>query len=268
MTRRLALLVTCLLGLTACRLDVDVAVTMQPDGTGSVVVTAIADAELIQQVPELVDDLRLDDATANGWVIDGPVATDSGGLTITLTHDFHSDADLANVLTSIGPPFTNMAAARTTADDQTVNAIDGDLVLPDGFESFADADLIQAVGGLPFGEQITASGLTPEQAMAVTFTVSLPGELITSTGTETDNGVFTWTAPLDGSSQDILTQTVQRPADTTNWAGPLSTISLIALIAWLVVATAFITFVAIARRRKRRRRERSLRNLAHVTDRV
>ncbi len=261
MTRRLALLVTCLLGLTACRLDVDVFVTMQPDGTGTVVVTAVADAELIQQVPELVEDLRLDDAITNGWVIDGPLPTDTGGLTITLTHEFHSDVELANVLNSIGPPFTNMAAARTTAVEQTTNAIDGDLALVNGYESFADADLIQAVGGPPFGEQITASGLTPAEAMAVTFTVSLPGELIASTGTETDDGVFTWTAPLDGSSQDILTQTVQRPAETTNWAGPLSTISLIALIAWIAVATAFITFVAIARRRKRRRREHSLRNL-------
>ncbi len=254
-------LVASLCVLTACRLDVAVDVTMDPDGTGNVVVNAIADAELVQHVPQLVDDLRLEDAVANGWAVEGPTATESGGLTITLTHTFHSVLELANVMASIGPPFTNMAAARTTVDELTTNAIDGDLVLANGFESFADADLIQAVGGLPFGDQIAASGLTPSEAMSVTLSVALPGELVSSTGTEADSDVFTWVAPLDGTSIDLRTETVQRPAKSSNWAGPVSTVALIALIAWILVATAFITFVAVARQRKRRRRERSLRKL-------
>ena len=112
MTRRLALIIVSLLALTACRLDVSVSVEMEPDGTGVVTMVAIADDELVQQVPDLVDDLRLDDAIANGWRVDGPTAADTGGLVITLTHDFNSAEELANVLTSIGPPLTQMAAAK------------------------------------------------------------------------------------------------------------------------------------------------------------
>lgn len=263
MTRRLAFVLVSLLALTACRLDVTVDVAMEPDGTGVVTVDAAADAELMAQVPGLVDDLRLDDAVANGWVVDGPTVAADGSSTITLTHDFTSPEELANVLQSIGPPLTDMRAARTPADEQTTNAIDGDLRLPNGFESFADADLLAAVGGLPFADEFAANGSTPADAMSFVFRVSLPGELISAeTGTEVDDGVIEWTAPLDGSSVNVYTATVQRPASEGGaWAGPVSTAALIGLVVWIAVAGAFIAFVAIARNNKRRKRERALRNL-------
>jgi hypothetical protein len=262
-TRRLVIVLVSMLLLGACRLDVSVSVEMQPDGTGVVTLVAIADAELVQQVPDLVDDLRLDDAIANGWVVEGPTGAEGGGLTITLTHGFSSAEELANVMTSIGPPLTKMAAARTEVEGQTTNAIDGELVLSNGFESFADADLVQAVGGLPFGDEFAASGLTPSEAMSFRFRVELPGELISAeTGTDTGEGVIEWQAPLDGTSVGLYTATVQRPASAaTNWAGPLSTAALIALIAWVIVAAALIIVVVVARRAKRRRRSHALRHL-------
>lgn len=265
MIRRLALVLVSLLALSSCRLDVLVSVEMEPDGTGVVTVVATADDELVQQVPDLVDDLRLDDAIANGWTVDGPIAAEAGGIRITLTHDFHSAEELANVLTSIGPPLTQMAAARTVVEEQTTNAINGELVLTNGFETFADADLVEAVGGLPFGEEIDASGLTAAEAMSFTLRVALPGELISAeTGTEIDDGVIEWVAPLDGTSVNLYTATVQRPAaEATNWAGPLSTAALIALVVWLVVAASFIGFVIVARRSKRRRRSQALRQLGN-----
>ncbi len=263
MARRLALVFVSLLALSACRLDVTVDVVMEPDGTGVVTVVAVADAELVAQVPDLVDDLRLEDAVENGWVVEGPNEAADGGLSLTLTHDFTSHVELANVLNSIGPPFTEMAAARTTEDGQTTNAVNGELQLADGFASFADADLVAAVGGMPFAEEFTATGATPEQSMSFTFRVSLPGELVSAeTGTEVDDGVIERVAPLDGSSLNVFTATVQRPASEGGaWASPLSTAAFIALAVWVVAAAAFIVFVAVARDNKRRRRERSLRQL-------
>ena len=263
MARRLTFLVLGLLALSACRLDVLVNVEMDPDGTGIVTVEAVADAGLVAEVPDLIDDLRLEDAIANGWAVDGPTVLADGGVTITLAHDFHSAEELANVLNSVGPPLTQMATARTTQDDQTTNAINGELVLASGFESFADADLLVAVGGLPFAEQFAANGAVPAEVMSVTLEVSLPGELVTAeTGTETGEGLITWDAPLDGTSVNLYTATVQRPAGSGGvWAGPLSAISLVLLVVWVVGAAVFIVFVAITRRRKRQRRERGLRRL-------
>ena len=261
---RLALGVVCLFVMTACRLDVVVNVEMEPDGTGVVRIEATADEELVAQVPDLVDDLRLDDAVDNGWVVDGPTGVEGGGLRIVLTSSFSSAAELANVLTSIGPPLTQMAAARTEGEDgQVVNGINGVMVLPDGYESFADAELIAAVGGLPFGDEIAASGLPIEETFSFTYRVSLPGDLESAeTGTDVGDGVIEWVAPLDGSSVDLYVATVQRPAgEGSAWAGPLATISFVALIVWVVAAGAFIAFVAFARRSKRRRRETRLRQL-------
>ena len=259
-TRRVLLIVISALALTACRLDVEVDVVIEPDGTGIVTVHAVADAELAGKVPGLVEDLRFDDAVAAGWTIDGPTTTDTGDVEITLTHGVTSPEELANVLNSIGPPFTSMAAARTTVDDQTSNAIDGVLTLPNGFESFADADLVAAVGGLPFGDEFTASAATPADSMSVTFRVKLPGELVSTTGAEVDPDVFQWSAPLDGSSVNVTTQTVQRPAEGGSWAEPVATAALIALIVWIVLAVGFIAFVLGARaKRAQNRRVGSLR---------
>ena len=263
MARRITLVLVSLLALTACRLDVTVDVVMEPDGTGDVIVVAVADPELVAQVPDLVDDLRLDDAVANGWVVDGPTEAADGSLTITLTHDFTSHVELANVLNSIGPPFTQMAAARTTEDEQTTNAVNGELQLVNGFEAFADADLVAAVGGQPFAEEIAATGATPEESMSFTFRVALPGELVSAeNGTEVDDGVIEFVAPLDGSSLNVFTSAVQRPAGAGSaWASPLSTAAFVALVVWVVLAGLFIAFVAIARGNKRRNRERALRRL-------
>ncbi len=261
---RRSLLLVCLLALTACRLDVTVTVDMEPDGTGVVAVVAVADAELVERVPDLVGDLRLDDAVANGWLVDGPTETDDGGLEIALTHEFRSAEELANVLNSIGPPLTRMAAARTPGvDEQTTNAINGEMVLENGFETFADADLLQAVGGLPFSDEFAASGLTPAEAMSFTYRVSLPGELVSAAGTEVDGGVIEWRAALDGSApQSLYVETVQRPPGSgSTWARPVATIAFVTLVVWVVVAGGFVVFVAVARGAKRRRRERALRGL-------
>jgi hypothetical protein len=263
-----ALVLACsLVVLTACRLDVTVDVAIEPDGTGVVTVVAVADAELVAQVPDLVDDLRLDDAVANGWRVTGPTETESGGMTITLEHDVASADELASVLNSIGPPLTDMQAARTTdpadPDGPTTNAIDGTLVLQGGFGAFADAALVEAVGGQPFQQQLAASGLTPDQAMSFTLRVGLPGDLESAeTGTDIGDGVIEWKAPLDGSQVRVLTTTVQHPAGSgAGWARPLASISLVLLVVWVVLAAALIVFVTVARRSRRRRRDHALRNL-------
>lgn len=250
--------------LTSCRLDVVVTVDIEPDGTGTVTMVATADAELVEMVPDVIDDLRLDDAIENGWQTDGPVLQEDGSATITMTHPVSSPEELANVLNSIGPPLSRVAAARTSDETgQVTNAINGEMVLPEGFESFADDDLLARVGGLPFGEEIAASGATPEDAFGFTLRIKLPGELVSAeTGTELDDGTIERVAPTDGSVVNIYTETVQRPASEENsWAGPLATVSMIGLVVWIVLAVAFIVFVAIARQRRKRRRSSALSGL-------
>lgn len=254
MLRRLLLLLLGALALASCRLDITVDVVIEPDGTGTVTVVAVADEGLITQIDDLADALVFDDAVRNGWRVDGPSPTEGGGLQATLTQGFSSAQELANLLNSIGPPLASMQVGRTTEEEQTTNAVRGVLVLVDGFEAFSDEDLTAAVGGLPFGDRFAATGADPSEAMSFTLRIAMPGEVISATGVEIEPQVFEWVAPLDGSQVEVAASTVQRPPEGGAWAGPLATASLVALIVWLVLSVSFITFVLIARSRRARRR--------------
>lgn len=254
MLQRLLLLVLGALVLASCRLDVEVDVVIEPDGTGTVTVTAVADEVLVGQIDGLAESLVFDDVVRGGWEIDGPTSTEDGGLRAIFSHRFSSAQELANLLNSIGPPLGSMQAGRTTEDEQTTNAVRGTLVLEGGFEAFTDQDLTAAVGGLPFGDRFAAMGLSPDEAMSFRLRIAMPGEVISATGVEVAPQVFEWVAPLDGSQVEVAASTVQRPPEGGAWAGPLATAALVALVVWLVLSGSFIAFVLIARARRARRR--------------
>jgi hypothetical protein len=206
-------------------------------------------------MPTIAEELALDDVIAAGWAVDGPTATPDGGLTISITHPFASAADATNLLNSIGPPFNQMAVSRTTVNSDTKNSITGLLGLSNGFESFADEDLVAAAGSLPFAEEIEASGATPETSLGVKMQATLPGELVVdeTNGTVLDDGTLEWVAPMDGSIVELRAQSEQAPANNAWWARPLSIVALVALIAWVAFMTLFIGYVAWARSRRARR---------------
>jgi hypothetical protein len=241
--------------LAACRVDVGVVVRLAADGTGDVTVTATADADVVAQAPGLAGDLRFDDAAAAGWAVDGPTATEDGGLTVTLRHPVASAEEATNILGSLGPPFVGVTLDRTVGgddgEDVTVT-LSGQLQLVGGWEAFADADLV-AAAGMPFADELAASGATPAGSMAVRLRAELPGEVEETTG-RADDGGLVWDAPLDGSSTDLATTTVQRPAEGDSWAGPLSWLLLVLLVAWLALVAAVAAALVRARRRRTRRR--------------
>ncbi len=259
--RALRLLLWCaaIVGLAACRLDATVELTIGADGTGELAVTAVADADVVAQAPGLAESLQFADAVAAGWVVEGPTASEDGGLTVTLRHPVTSAEEATNLLASLGPPFTGMTLQRTVDEDgdTTTTMLTGQLVLPAGFDSFADSDLLAAVGGTPFADELTAAGATPQDSMSIAFRAELPGDVEETNGEEADGGIE-WDAPLDGATADVTATTVQRPAGG-GWATALATVALVLLIAWIVVAAAFIISVARARARRRRHRRATTR---------
>ncbi len=259
--RHLLLGVIAVVALAACKVDATVDVTIGPDGTGSVAVTAVADAEVVQQAPGLAGDLRFDDAKAAGWTVEGPTATPEGGLRVVLTHPVTSAADATNVLNSLGPPFASMKLDRVVTDDGdgATTTLTGQLVLTGGFDAFADADLIAAVGGSPYAAQITASGATPATALSVTLQATLAGKVEDTNG-RADGAATVWTAPMDGSTADVRLVAVQSPGGGGFWS-VASTVLLVLLVVWLAAATVFIVSVGRARARKAQRRRRALSRL-------
>jgi hypothetical protein len=246
--------VVCALVLAACQLDVDVDVVIEPDGTGRIAVVASVDQEVVAAVPSIAEELVLDDVVEAGWIVDGPSPTDDGGLTIALTHDFVSDQEATNLLRSLGPPFGQMTVQRGTSGDITTTRITGLLGLTEGFQSFADEDLIAAVGSIPFAEEIEESGATPESSMTMTFRAQLPGDINedATTGTIEGDGTIEWVVPLDNTIIDLRAESTQEPGDDRWWARPLSIAALVAFIAWVAFMTLFIGYVVIARWRRAR----------------
>jgi len=257
--RRILALCVCVAALAGCRVDLSVDMVIEPDGTGTITFVATADAEVVAAVPSLADELATDDVIAAGWVIDGPNPLPDGGLTITLTHDFASDAEATNLLNSLGPPFNQMAVTRNTSGEDTTTRLTGLLGLPDGFESFADDDLVAAVGSMPFSEQIAASGTTPESSMGAVIRTELPGEIDAdeTNGNSLGDNRLEWIAPTDGTILDWRAVAVQSPGDDRWWARPLSVLALVALVVWVAFMTLFIGYVLWARWQRTRRRPRS-----------
>lgn len=259
--RRLALLLAGILALTGCQLDVVVDVVVDPDGTGTITVTAEADPELVNEVPTIADDLVLDDVAAAGWAIDGPNPTPGGGLVLTLTHDFEGKDEATNLLRSLGPPFNEPVIGRGQDGDSATNTARANLGLPDGYATFADDDLISAVGDVPFASQLATEGAIPSTSFSAVLNLTLPGELVDEeTNAEVlDDGRLQWTIPMDGTILEASARTEQAPSAGGVWARPVATVALIALIAWVVFMTLFISYVTVARwRRARRYRRRAL----------
>lgn len=270
MIRRFLLVVAALAVLSGCRVDVGVDVQMAQNGSGSITVTAIADAAVVAAAPGLADDVRLDDVRAAGWSAEGPVATPDGGLQLVLRHDFATPDEATSLLASLNGPQGPMQAvmlSREATDRAITYAVRGKVGLEAGLQSFTDPDLLAAVGAEPYADQIEAAGVTADDAVAVTLTLHLPGEVQATTGDQgmggtlgesTDSTVapyVTWSVPTDGTSTDVATTTRVSLERGGIWA-PLATVALVALIAWAVLSVVLIALVVRKRRRVRRRRRR------------
>jgi hypothetical protein len=252
---RLGLFVAvCGLVLAGCRLDADVRMTMNPDGSGEVVLAVTVDADVVAQVPGLAGGLQFADAVAAGWTVEGPTSTESGGLAMTLRHSFATAEEATNLLRSIGPPINpDVTITRTATSDEVAVTVAGTASLAGGsFDAYADANLVQAAGGVPFGPALAAAGATPATSMGVVLTLDLPGEITATPGSERD-GAVVWELPLDGSTTDLATSARLREGGGGGWDA-VGTIALVLMIAWLLAGIALAVLVVRAGRRRRRSR--------------
>ena len=176
---RLLALVGAVALLAGCRLDLNVAVDLAADGSGTVRVTATADADLLARAPNAVTDLRLDDAKAAGWTVTGPSATESGGAQVVLTKPFGSPEQATAILAEInGPsgPLRGLTLSQAREFATVTSDLTGEVRLDGGLGAFADQALVQVAGKVPLADQVAASGVPLDQALGLTVTVDLPGD--------------------------------------------------------------------------------------------
>jgi hypothetical protein len=129
--------------------------------------------------------------------------------------------------------------------------VSGSLRIDGGINAFADPEVLAAVGGSPFADDIAAAKLRPADAVGVTFAVEFPGPIESTTGKRSGR-TATWIVPLDGTPLDLASRSgVERADSGWSWT---ANVALAALGVWLVIAGSFVGWVLWQRHLRRRRR--------------
>jgi uncharacterized membrane protein len=208
-------------GLSACRVDTSVSTVVNPDGSGTVTVTVLADSEVVAAEPKLATELQTSDLTKTGWTITGPTATADGGLSVSFAHPFRNLAEGNEVLASLsgpdGPIIEPLLSSRGSKGEVHWTFV-GSIDFSKGLNAIADQDLVSAVGTTPWIAEIERRQLTPGEVTSLTFKLSLPGTAATptsgtatgrTTGATASSPANEWTVRPGDAALDLDVETVQ-----------------------------------------------------------
>lgn len=228
--RRVLLVASALLLLAGCRVDVGVEVDAEADGTGRVEAVVTLDAAAAERVPDLADQLAVDDLTAAGWAVEGPQPTEDGGVRVEASKGFRSPQEAAQVVEELsGPngPFRDFRLSRTRSFLKTRTSFEGAVDLSGGIEAFSDEGLRRRFGGSALGfdraELERRLGTTFDRIFGFRVAARLPGEVASNA----PGGDAVWEPQL---GQSITLSATSEEWNTRNiGAAAVSALSALAL---------------------------------------
>ena len=263
--RRLAALAL-VAGLLAagCRVQTDVGITVDEQGTGEVSVTVTLDQEAADRIPDLATQLEATDLTEAGWMLTGPEAGPDGGQVVSATKPYGSPEQLGAVLAEISGvdgPFADLGLERTHSAAETEWALSGQVDATEGVTTFSDDELAELLGGQPLGYDLEALGqelgqpvdelvgwsLTADFTEADTVAIEPPGQ------SETDSNLGPGEmASWSGSFADAEPVPVEATASRVD----ITTRLLVAVAAFAAFLLVVLLLFRLIRRRRRRKRGR------------
>lgn len=224
--------------LTGCRADVAVEVAADAGGDGHVRATLTLDEEAADQVPDLADQLRVDDLEAAGWVIEGPTAGPGAATTLRATRPFASPAGAGRALDELGGtagPFTSLQVTRERTFWKTRTFLAGSVDLTAGLDVFSDQALAERLGGPGLGMDPAALERELGRPLAEVFTFEvaarLPGE-VESNAPANRGEAAVWPAALG--------QTVQITASSEAWNVVNIALAIVSVLAAVALAVIMI----------------------------
>ncbi|MCU1450470.1 MAG: hypothetical protein JWP02_2640 [Acidimicrobiales bacterium] len=223
-----------LLFCSACQVTIAVGVVAHQNGSGVVRAGVGLDADALRQIPDLAQQLRVDDLKKAGWTIAGPRKEGDGRTWVRATKPFANPAGARKAMTELnGPngPFKNFSLKRTHSLLRTKTSFSGTVDLA-GARSLADPKLQQQLGGSGVDPKVLQQQL--DQAVNRSFRLEvvaqLPGKLSSNAPTEVSGGVV-W-RPKVGEQAKLS-------ATSTAWnLRPI----LFAALAVVLLAAAFIVW--------------------------
>lgn len=234
--------VAALLLLAGCRVDVAVEVRADAGGGGHVRATVTLDEEAAAQVPDLAEQLRVDDLEAAGWEVEGPSPAPGGGTGLEATKEFASPEGAVRALEQLGGiegPFRSLRLTRERSFWKTRTSLAGSVDLTPGLDVFGDQALSERLGGPTLGVDPAAVerelGRPLADLIAFEVVARLPGD-VESNAPHTAGGRPAWPVPLGQSV----------PVTATSQAWNVANIAFAAL-----AVAAALALVAVLVRRSR-----------------
>jgi len=258
---RLGVVLVALGVVAGCRIDAEVEVTVNPDGTGVVLVTVTADPDVVDAVPDLADEFRATDLTATGWQVDGPAPTAEGGLAVELRHDFGTVAEANTVLDQISAPdgpLRELGIDVSGGDGDIEWTFAGQLDFSGGLQALADQDLVALAGGTPWLDELNERAIAPEDATSLTIRVSLPGTRVADDGTAAEPGAAEFRA-VPGESAIAMSSRTRSTSVEVQDARDLRSrmLTYLAIYGGVVAVGVAAWWLLRQQRRARRRRRRA-----------
>lgn len=198
---RLVAALLALLLLAGCRADLSVEVRTARGGGGELQATVRLDREAAGRVPDLADQLRLDDLRSAGWRVDGPRPAADGGTVLQVSKPFSSAAGAARAveeLSGSGGPFGTLVVTTERTFWKTRTAVGGGVDLTGGLEAFSDQALAGRLGsplGVSPAELEREVGRPLAEAFAFEVVARLPGR-VASNAPLRRGGAVVWPARL------------------------------------------------------------------------
>jgi len=239
MRGRLRALAALTLLLTAgCRLELDVNVTVEEDGSGTVEVVTGVDADGIERIGgDLAAVVELDDLREAGWTVDGPTEEADGFTRLRVRRAFGTPEEAAAVFAEIAGedgPFQDFVVARETSFASTEWSFAGRVDFTGGLEALGDEGLAAELDGEPLGmsvEEIEAQlGESLSRLVQVRVGVRLPGDVTSNATTKADNGAV-WQVGFGEGAVDL--EATGRERRVTTWV--LVGIGLVLALALVVL---------------------------------
>ena len=243
--------------LTGCQVDLTTTITVSDNGSGTIAVTATADAETMRLAPELADSVNVDDLRAAGWVVEVQNPAANGGLSVVAKRDFSNTDEASFFLSQLSGesgPLRGVQLSRTGSTNDATYTFSANAGLPNGLAGFADTEALSTLGANPFETAIALSGVQLPDVLQIHVQLTTPGNIVESTGiplprsSDDPSSTSTWLVPVDGS--DLLLKAITRDRDFTAVVASFVSRGLLALL--IVLAAISVLYLATVLQRRSR----------------
>jgi hypothetical protein len=183
-----------LLVCSACQVTIAVGVDAKQNGSGVVRAGVGLDDDALHQIPNLAQQLRVDDLKKAGWTVVGPRKESDNRTWVRATKPFANPAGAAKAMTELnGPngPFKNFRLTSKHSFLRTKTSFTG-TVDRVGAQGLADPRLQQQLGGSGVDPKVLEQQLNEliDRTVRTEVVVHLPGSISSNAPTEISGGVL------------------------------------------------------------------------------